>query len=757
MLKRVINAGYHLATSYTRGCIFREIASMHKVLFILVSILFLVACQQAPQETSINEPEGAVVSTPEPSTETAQRLVYPETKTVDVVDNYHGTEVSDHFRWLEDDVRESTEVEAWVNAQNTVTNAYLDNLPNRAAIEERLTELWNYERFSVPFTEGGRIFYSRNDGLQNQSVLYVQDKALSEPRMLIDPNSWSGDGTVALGSVVPSPDGKYLAYAIQDGGSDWRTWKVMDIDSGEILDDELVWLKFTSVSWARDGSGFYYSRYPKPEQGQEMQSLNVNQKVYWHGLGTNQSQDAVIYETPDHPEWGYQSEVTEDGRYLIIATWVGTDNRNRITVKDLSDNTTTELIDNFEFDYSFIANEGSKLFFFSNNNAPKNRVIAIDLKNPGPGNWEEVIPELEHVMANANFVGGRFITEYLEDAKSAVRLYMADGQAAGSVDLPGIGSAGGFFGGAHDTHTYFAFSSFNAPPAIYRYDIDSGERTLFRGAQVDFSPDDYVVEQVFYHSKDGTRVPLFIAHKKGLELKGDLPTLLYAYGGFNISLAPSFSVRWLSWMEMGGVFALANIRGGGEYGRDWHQAGTKLQKQNVFDDFIAAGEYLIDEGYTKPSKLAVMGGSNGGLLVGAVVNQRPDLFGAALPMVGVMDMLRFHRFTAGRFWTDDYGSADNPDEFEALYAYSPYHNIKDGTAYPAVLVTTADRDDRVVPGHSFKYAARLQQAHSGEAPVMIRIETRAGHGGGTSTDKAIELLSDQYAFLSANLEMSPKQ
>ncbi len=727
----------------------RRFAIRLPLLFRLFLMVFLSACQRSHDDHAVPD-----FNADQAQSHSDDGNGYPETKTVEVVDNYHGTAVADPFRWLEGDVRESAEVEAWVNAQNAVTNAYLDGLSHRDVIKQRLTELWDYERYSVPFRKGERIFYSRNDGLQNQSVLYMQDGVTDAGRILIDPNIWSADGTVALAEVVPSADGKLLAYGVQDGGSDWRTWRIMDIDSGEVMQDELIWLKFTSVSWARGGSGFYYSRYPAPADGEEMQSLNLNQKVYFHRIGTIQDQDELVHETPDNPEWGHFSIVTEDGRYLVITTWVGTDSRYRITVKDLQQNQSIELIDNFEYDYSFITNQGAQLYFSSNNGAPKNRVIAINLNNPSADQWQEIIPETEHVLVTIDFVGGRFIAEYLEDAKSAIRLFAADGTPAGTVELPGIGNAAGFAGDNDDTDTYFSFSSFNSPPTIYRYDIASRERSVFKRAQVDFDTEDYQVSQVFYASKDGTRVPMFIAHKKGLELNGRQPTLLYGYGGFDISLTPSYSTRWLSWVEMGGVFALANLRGGGEYGRDWHKAGTKLQKQNTFDDFIAAAEYLIANRYTDSGKLAVMGGSNGGLLVGTVINQRPELFAAALPMVGVMDMLRFDQFTAGRFWTDDYGSADNPEEFAALYAYSPYHNLQPGTVYPATLVTTADRDDRVVPGHSFKYAARLQQVHAGEAPVMIRIETRAGHGGGTATAKAIELLADQYAFLVENMQMS---
>jgi len=731
---------------------------MKRIYLVLIMTTTLYACQSGEQSAAAPAETSAGA---EPATEAATgsaALEYPPTRTVDVVENYHGVEVADPYRWLEDDVRESETVADWVAAQNQLTDSYLESLRQRERIQIRLTELWDYTRYSVPFREGGRIFYSKNDGLQNQAVLYVQDEEQADARVLIDPNQWSEDGTVALAAAVPSPDGQHLAYAVQDGGSDWRSWRIMEIASGKLLDEELRWLKFTSVSWASDGSGFYYSRYPAPEQGAAMQSLNLNQAVYFHQLNTDQSADEEVFATPQQPEWGHSAAVTTDGNWLVITTFVGTDNRYRVTVRDLRDNSTLALIDHFRHDFSFIGNQGSEFYFVSNDTAPKYRIIGIDLQKPEPQHWREVVPESEHVLVSASLFTGdaypaRLLVEYLQDAKSSVMEYASDGTAMGAVDLPGIGSVAGFGGRQDADSTYFSFSSYNTPPAIYRYDIASGERTLFRQAQVDFNPDDYVVKQVFYRSQDGTSVPMFIAHRTGLALSGSLPTLLYGYGGFNISLTPDFSVRWLAWMEMGGVVAVANLRGGGEYGRDWHQAGTKLNKQNVFDDFIAAAEYLQRENYTDQQHLAIMGGSNGGLLVGAVVNQRPDLFAAALPAVGVMDMLRFHQFTAGRFWTDDYGSADDPEEFAALFAYSPYHNLRPGTEYPAVLVTTADRDDRVVPGHSFKYAARLQEMQAGSAPVLIRIETRAGHGGGTATDKAIELLADQYAFLAQHLDI----
>lgn len=687
----------------------------------------------------------------------AGKFDYPQTATVDHMDDYHGTMVADPYRWLEDDVRESDDVHQWVEAQNAVSFSYLEKLPARASIEERLTELWNYERIGTPFKEGGRYFYFRNDGLQNQSVLFSQESLAHRAQVLIDPNGWSEDGTIALSGVSVSPDGKYLAYGIQDGGSDWRTWKVLDIESGEDTGNALSWLKFTSTSWAKDSTGFYYSRYQRPEEGEEFQSLNTNMKVYFHRLGTPQSEDELVYERPDHPDWGFQAEVTEDGRYLLITVWLGTDDRYQIVYKDLqiddaqTENQPVTLIGAFENDYSLAGNDGSILYFRTNRNAPKGRLIAIDLDNPGEESWTEIVPESENVLTAANLVGGRFVAEYLKDARSEVLVYDLDGALVSTVGLPGIGSADGFEGKASDPETFYTFSSYNAPGTIYRYDVATGESTVFRQAEVDFDPADYVVKQVFYTSKDGTRVPMFISHRKDITVGPDTPTLLYGYGGFNISLKPSFAITRLAWMEMGGIYAVANLRGGGEYGEEWHKAGTKLQKQNVFDDFIAAAEYLIAEEYTSTPKLAIFGGSNGGLLVGAVLNQRPDLFGAALPAVGVMDMLRFHKFTAGRFWTDDYGSSDNADEFAALYAYSPYHNVKEGTAYPPTLITTADTDDRVVPGHSFKYAAAMQKAQAGGAPVMIRIETRAGHGAGKPTDKIIEEYADRWAFLLEHL------
>jgi prolyl oligopeptidase len=680
---------------------------------------------------------------------------YPETRRVSHVDIHHGVKVPDPYRWLEDDVRESKEVAEWVAAQNKVTFAYLEALPAREKIQKRLTELWDYEKFGTPFKAGGRYYYYHNSGLQNQYVLYTLEKLDSKSRVLIDPNTWSKDGTVALAGTDFSDDGRYVAYGIQDAGSDWRTWRVMEVESGKLLDDELKWVKFSSPTWTTDSKGFFYSRYDEPKEGAAFQSLNLNQKLYYHRIGTPQADDTLIYKRPDHPSWGFSPDVSEDGRWLIITVWKGTDDKYRVLYKDLSDKDSkpVELIDNFENEYAFVGNNEGVLFFKTDLDAPKKRLIAIDVAKLGRENWREVIGETENAMTSIGLTGEQFVCRYLQHARTQVRMHAIDGKFIREVEFPGIGSASGFSGKRDETETFYSFSSFATPPTIYRYDIKTGESSLFRRSQVKFDADAFETKQVFYHSKDGTRVPMFIAHKKGLKLDGNNPTLLYGYGGFNISLTPRFSISRLAWMEAGGVFAMPNLRGGGEYGSEWHQGGTKTNKQNVFDDFIAAAEWLIENRYTQSKKLAIQGGSNGGLLVGACMTQRPDLFGACLPAVGVMDMLRFHKFTAGRFWVDDYGSADDEEQFKAIFAYSPYHNLKDGTKYPPTLVTTADTDDRVVPGHSFKFAARLQVAHAGEAPVMIRIETRAGHGAGKPTSKVIEEIADQWAFLVKHLGM----
>ena len=681
----------------------------------------------------------------------------PLTKSIDHVDEYHGVKVPDPYRWLEDDVRTSKEVAEWVTAQNEVTFEFLESIPQRKDIQRRLTELWNFERVSPPSQSGGRYFYSKNDGLQNQSVLYVLDSLTAVPRVLIDPNMWSKDGTVALGTVKISPDGRYAAFGRQEAGSDWSNFQILEVEDGKLLVDELKWIKFSSPEWTPDGNGFFYSRFPEPEEGQAFQNLNLNQQVYFHRVGTVQSDDVLVYHRPDHPDWTFHSTVSEDGRYLILTIMVGTDDRYRVYYKDLSQplGLPLALIDNFDYEYSFLGNDGPVFYFRTTLKAPKKRIIAIDTRKPSPENYREILAEQPEVMENVSLIANQFLVETLKDAKTEVNLYGLDGRNIRHLDLPGIGTASGFSGKRSDSETFYAFSSFNTPASIFRYDLLTGESQLWKAPTTLVKPDDYAVEQVFYKSQDGTRVPMFLAYKKGIKRDGSNPTLLYGYGGFNISLTPTFSVSRLQWMEMGGIFALANLRGGGEYGEDWHKAGTKLNKQNVFDDFIAAAEYLIAEKYTRSDKLAIQGGSNGGLLVGACLTQRPDLFGACLPAVGVMDMLRFQKFTAGRYWVDDFGSSDNADEFPALLKYSPYHNCKPGVKYPPTMITTADTDDRVVPGHSFKFAAALQAAQAGDKPILIRIETRAGHGAGKPTAKIIEETADQWAFLVKTLGFEP--
>ncbi len=697
-------------------------------------------------------------STPSPSALQAFELKYPVTEREDVKEELHGQEIVDPYRWLENDVREDKRVAAWVEAQNKVTNAYLAGIPGRDKIREQLTELWNYPKYSAPFKVGGRYYFSKNDGLQNQAVLYTMASLDGEPSVLIDPNEWSDDGTVALAGMSFSEDGRYLAYGVQEAGSDWRIWRIMEIESRKILDDELNWLKFTSAEWTPDGRGFFYGRFDEPEEGAAFQSVNLNHKLYYHRVGTPQSDDVLVYERPDQPEWGFSPTVTEDGRYLIITVWKGTANKYRVFVKDLNEpyGLPVPLIDHFDDEYSFVGNDGHLLYFKTDLDAPNKRVIGINLRKPEPEHFVELIPEAAEPMESVGMVANMFVVELLKDAKSQVKMYSPDGKFLREVEFPGIGSASGFGGKRTDIETFYSFASFTVPPSIYRYNMITGESELFRRSEIEFAAEEYETTQVFYNSKDGTRVPMFIAHRKGLKLDGNNPTLLYAYGGFNISITPSFSISRAQWLKMGGVYCVANLRGGGEYGEDWHQGGMIHNKQNVFDDFIAAAEWLIENDYTSPEKLAIQGGSNGGLLVGASMTQRPDLFRACLPAVGVMDMLRFQKFTAGRYWVDEYGSADDPEQFKTLLAYSPYHNLKPGTEYPATMITTADTDDRVVPAHSFKFAARLQESHQGKNPVLIRIETRAGHGSGKPTSKQIEEIADMWAFLVKELNMDWK-
>lgn len=677
---------------------------------------------------------------------------YPVTRQVHQVDVYHGIPVADPYRWLEDD--NARETQEWVQAQNLVTFGYLNRIPQRAALHDRLTALWNYERYSAPSKRGGRYFFSKNDGLQNQSVLYVAESLEAAPRVLLDPNTLSPDGTVALSGATVSEDGNLLAYGLATAGSDWQEWKVRDVRTGQDLPDHIRWVKFSGASWTKDGKGFFYSRYDEPDAKSALTKVNYFQKLYYHKLGTPQSEDKLIYHRPDQKEWGFGGSVTDDGRYLIITVTRGTDPKNCVFYLDLQNPLAqvVELLTGFEADFSFVDNDGPVFWFKTDLDAPRARLIAIDTTKPERQNWKELIPQTEDTLSGVGTVGNRFVASYLKDARSVVKLFALDGRFERDVALPGIGSAGGFGGKRTDTETFYSFTGFTVPGRIYRYDLTTGQSTIWREPKVDFNPDDYETKQVFYTSKDGTRVPMFITHRKGLSLDGQNPTVLYGYGGFNISLTPSFSVVNLVWMEQGGVYAVPNLRGGGEYGEEWHQAGTRLRKQNVFDDFIAAAEWLVANKYTSAQKLAISGGSNGGLLVGACMTQRPELFGAALPAVGVMDMLRFHKFTIGWAWTSDYGCADNQKEFAALYAYSPLHALRAGVRYPATLITTADHDDRVVPAHSFKFAARLQACQaSGGPPVLIRIETKAGHGAGKPTAKIIDEAADKLAFLSNEL------
>ena len=677
---------------------------------------------------------------------------YPPARKADQVDDYHGVKVADPYRWLED--LDSEETRNWVEAQNKLSFGFLESIPARTAIKDRLTKLWNYEKYGVPFKEGQRYFYTHNSGLQNQAVLYTVPSLEAQPQMILDPNTLSTDGTVALSGLQVSPDGKLLAYSLSASGSDWQEWKVRDVETGKDLSDDLKWVKFSGASWTRDGKGFFYSRYDEPK-GDALKGVNYFQKVYYHQLGAPQAEDVLVYERPDQKDWLFGGAVTDDGNYLMITVYQGTDTKTRVYYKDLrnKDAQVIKLLDDFDAAYFFIGNQGTRFWFQTDFESPRGKVIEIDTTNPARSNWKVIVPESKETLQSVGLVNHRFILNYLKDAYTQVKIYETTGKLVSEVAFPGIGSATGFSGKATDKETFYAFTGFTVPATIYRYDMVTGKSTIFRQPKVDFNPADFETKQVFYTSKDGTKVPMFITYKKGLKLDGNNPTYLYGYGGFNISLTPAFSVGNLVWMEMGGVYAQPNLRGGGEYGEEWHQGGMKLKKQNVFDDFIAAAEWLIANKYTSTPKLSIGGGSNGGLLVGAALTQRPDLFGAALPAVGVMDMLRFQKFTIGWAWVSDYGSSDNADEFKALYKYSPLHNIKPGTSYPPTMITTADHDDRVWPGHSFKFAAALQAAQAGNAPILIRIETKAGHGAGKPTSKIIEEIADRWTFLVKTLEM----
>ncbi len=674
---------------------------------------------------------------------------YPPAPHCDVVDDYHGRQVADPFRWLED--IDSSQTSAWIAAQNDLTERFLAAVPRREEIRERLEHVWNYERFSPPSREGRHYVFYKNSGLQNQSVLYVAPVLNGPARVLIDPNLFSVDGTVALSGLAFSHDGERLAYAISRSGSDWLEWHVRDVATGTDLEDHLQWGKFSGAAWRGDGSGFFYSRYDQPVDAL-FKAANYYHKLYFHRLGTDQSQDVLVYQRPDHKDWNIAPVVSEDGRWLIIYVTEGTEPRNRVFVQDLdAGSDVVELLPDADGNYEFLGNDGDRFYFHTTRDAPRGRIVSIGLAERSV---HEIVGQTADELDAVSMFGDRFVAHYLHDAHSVVRLYDFGGAQIGEIPLPGLGTVSGFQGKRVDAEAYFSFTSYTMPATIYRYDFVTRETTTVFKPAVDFDPDLYTSEQVFYSSKDGTRVPMIATYRKDTVFDGSAPTLLYGYGGFDISLTPAFSPATLVWLEMGGIYAVANLRGGGEYGEEWHLAGTKERKQNVFDDFIAAARYLIKNRYTSPAKLAIMGGSNGGLLVGAVMIQEPKLFGAALPAVGVMDMLRFQKFTIGWAWTSDYGSSDDPEQFEWLYAYSPLHNLRAGVAYPPTLVTTADHDDRVFPGHSFKFAARLQEVQSGDGPALIRIESKAGHGAGKPTAKVIEEVADRYAFLVRVLDMT---
>ncbi|WP_346881687.1 prolyl oligopeptidase family serine peptidase [uncultured Algibacter sp.] len=703
---------------------------MQKLAISLLAVVILIGCKEDKKT------ENTIVAN------------YPKTKTVDTVDNYFGQDVKDPYRWLEND--RSEETGAWVKAQNVSTYNYLDNIPFREELKERLSKLWNYEKVGAPFTEGDYTYFYKNDGLQNQYVVYRQ-KDDNKPEVFLDPNTFSEDGTVSLGALSFSKNGKILAYSISEGGSDWRKILIMDTENKEVIEDTLIDVKFTQISWYKN-EGFYYSSYDKPK-GSELSAKTDQHKVYYHKLGTAQKEDALIFGGSNDEKHRYiNGSVTEDGRYLVIYPKVSTSG-NKLLIKDLSvtNSKFITILDHTDSDTYIIENEGSKLFLVTNLDAPNKKIVTVDASKPGVEHWVDVIPETEHVLSPST-IGGYFFAEYMVDAISKVLQYDYNGKFIREIDLPGVGNANGFGGKKEEKIDYYGFTNYNTPSSIYKLNVDTGASELYWKPSIAFISEDYESKQVFYKSKDGTKVPMIITYKKGLELNGKNPTILYGYGGFNVSLNPSFSITNAVWMEQGGVYAVPNLRGGGEYGKAWHDAGTQLKKQNVFDDFIVAGEYLIENKYTSSKYLAIRGGSNGGLLVGATMTQRPDLAKVALPAVGVLDMLRYHTFTAGAGWAYDYGTAEQSKEmFEYLKGYSPVHNVKPGIEYPATLITTGDHDDRVVPAHSFKFAAELQSKQTGNNPTLIRIETDAGHGAGTPVSKTIEQYADIFGFTLYNM------
>ncbi len=682
------------------------------------------------------------------------KLTYPQTrKDLTVIDNFFGVEIADPYRWLEE---ESEEVAAWVKAQNKVTESYLSQIPYRTKINKRLTEIWNYPKYSTPIKKGDNYFFFKNDGLQNQSVLYVQKDLNSEPQVLIDPNTFSKEGTSSLSNYSISSDSKYIAYSKSEGGSDWNEIFVMEVETKNHLKDHLKWIKFSGISWFKDG--FFYSKYNQPDKGQELSSQNVNHSVYYHKIGTPQSEDIIIFQDTKNPLRNHYATVTECEKYLIVYASQGTYG-SEVYIKDLSKGMNAnfvKIVSGFNYDNSVIENNNDIIYLLTNEDAPLYRLVAIDMKKPSKSNWITVIPEREIKLESVSMVGGKLICTYLKDASSRVFVHNMDGTLENEITLPSIGSVYGFTGQKNDSTVFYSFTSFTYPPSIYSYNIANKTSSLYRASELQFDIDNYETKQLFYTSKDGTKVPMFIVHKKGLKLDGNNPVFLYGYGGFNISLLPTFNVARMIFLEQGGIYAMPSLRGGGEYGEKWHQEGMLLNKQNVFDDFIAAAEFLISKKYTNPSKIAIQGGSNGGLLVGAVMTQRPDLFKVAIPSVGVLDMLRFHKFTIGHAWVVEYGSSETEEHFHNLLSYSPLHNLKEGVEYPATLVTTADHDDRVVPAHSYKFIATLQEKYKGDRPMLIKVDTKAGHGAGKSTEMLIEEWTDKWSFIFKNLGVDYK-
>lgn len=679
---------------------------------------------------------------------------YPETRKDEVKDVYFGIEVADPYRWLEDD--NSEETAAWVAAQNELTNDYLGQIPFRSALRDRLEAIWNYPRYGVPFKKGGNYFFFKNDGLQNQSVIYMQHSLDEEAEVLLDPNTFSEDGTISLSTFSISNDGRYLAYGISRGGSDWTEIVVMEIEGRKMLGDTINWVKFSGVSWF--GDGFFYSAYDAPKPGDELSGANEYHKVFYHKLGTPQTADELVFHDPEQPKRNFYASVTDDERFIVMYETEATSG-NTLYVKDMASSNATfvKIADGFEFDYSVIDHIEGKLLVQTNKGAPMEKLVLIDPKMPEKENWLTIIPEKENVLRGITLAGNYILAQYLEDANSKAYFYDFDGKLVKNMELPALGTLFGFNGEKGDNEAFYGFTSFTFPSVVYRYDLIAHTSEVYTSSQIDFDPNDYVTNQLFFNSKDGERVPMFIVHRKGVKMNGNNPVLLYGYGGFNVSLTPSFSITRLPFLEQGGVYVMVNLRGGGEYGTKWYEAGTKMQKQNVFDDFIAAAEYLVENNYTNPSKIAIMGGSNGGLLVGAVMTQRPDLFKVAIPVVGVLDMLRYHKFTIGWAWARDYGtSADSEEMFRYLLGYSPLHNIAEGVNYPATLAVTADHDDRVVPAHTFKFMAELQAKHQGPNPVLVRIETQAGHGAGKPTAKLIDENADIYSFIMYQLGMKPR-